>query len=172
VELIHRSASSASPPRAGGLVSLLVLVLRIAVGGLLMAAGALKVGHPQALAATIAAFRILPAFAVAPFALLLPIFEIGLGAYLVVGLYARVAAIIAAVEFVVFALAIASVVIRGIPIACGCFGQGDAAPASWLDVVRDFAFALLTIPIIMRGPGMLALDQRMSSPPASSNGAP
>lgn len=138
-----------------------VLVLRVVIGGVLVVAGALKVGHPSDLASTIAGFRILPEPLIRPMAIGLPFFELGLGIYLLVGLYTRVAAIIALLEFVIFAGAIASVVIRGIPIACGCFGQADTAPASWLDVARDVTLALLAGLIAWRAPGMLAIDRRM-----------
>jgi uncharacterized membrane protein YphA (DoxX/SURF4 family) len=142
-------------------VDVLILVLRVAIGGVLVVAGALKIGHPSDLASTIAGFRILPQAFIGPMAIGLPYFELGLGLYLVIGLYTRIAAIIALVEFVVFAGAIASVVLRGIPIACGCFGQADTSPASWLDVVRDVALALLAGVIAWRAPGMLAVDRRM-----------
>lgn len=138
-----------------------VLVLRIGIGGVLAAAGALKVGHASDFASTIAGFRILPQPLVGPLAVGLPFFELGLGLYLLIGLYTRVAAAIAFVEFVVFAAAVSSVVIRGIPIACGCFGQGDTAPASWLDVVRDIGLAALAAVVAWRAPGMLAVDRRM-----------
>jgi uncharacterized membrane protein YphA (DoxX/SURF4 family) len=127
----------------------------------LVAAGALKVGHASDFASTIAGFRILPQPLVGPMAVGLPFFELALGVYLLIGLYTRVAALIAFIEFVVFGGAIASVVIRGIPIACGCFGQADTAPASWLDVARDAVLAALAALIAWRAPGMLALDRRM-----------
>lgn len=139
----------------------LVLILRIGIGGVLVAAGVLKVGHANDFASTIAGFRILPQPLVGPMAVGLPFFELGLGIYLLIGLYTRVAAIVALVEFAVFSAAVASVVIRGIPIACGCFGQADTSPASWVDVVRDLALAVLAAVIAWRAPGMAALDRRM-----------
>ncbi|HXP94033.1 MAG TPA: MauE/DoxX family redox-associated membrane protein [Candidatus Binatia bacterium] len=145
----------------GRWVDVLVFALRIGIGGVLVAAGALKVGHANDLASTIAGFRILPQPLVGPMAIGLPYFELGLGVYLLIGLYTRVVAVVALAEFVVFAGAIASVVIRGIPIACGCFGQADTAQASWLDVVRDIALAALAGFIAWRAPGMLAVDRRM-----------
>lgn len=142
-------------------IDIAILALRVIIGGVLVAAGALKVGHPSDLASTIAGFRILPQPLIGPMAIGLPYFELGLGIYLLVGLYTRLAAIIALLEFVIFAGAIASVVIRGIPIACGCFGQADTATASWLDVVRDVALAALAGVVAWRAPGMLAVDRRM-----------
>ena len=110
---IVRSSADRGSPRLSatkGPVNAAVLLLRILVGGLLLAAGALKVGDPSSLAASIAAFRLLPAAIVGPLALALPYLELLLGAYLVLGLFTRIAAALAAGEFFIYAGAIASAV--------------------------------------------------------------
>ncbi len=141
----------------------MIFVLRVALGAVFLAAGLLKVSHPEFLAATIAAFRILPEAVIAPLAVALPYFEMILGGYLIVGLFTRVAALVAAAQLAAFAAAIASVVVRGIPTSCGCFGPSDTAPASWVDVARDLALAAVAILIALRAPGILALDGRLAS---------
>jgi uncharacterized membrane protein YphA (DoxX/SURF4 family) len=138
-----------------------VFVMRVLLGGLLLATGALKVGHAPDLAAAIAGFRLLPAGAVGPLALALPFFELLLGAYLVIGLFTRTAAIVAAVQFVIYAGAIASAVIRHIPANCGCFGPHDTAVADWPHVAFDLALALVSAFIAYRAPGILAVDRRL-----------
>ena len=85
-----------------------VFVARVLLGGLLVVAGVLKVGHPVDLATAIGGFRLLPAAFVGPLALALPYFELLLGAYLIAGLFVRAAGIVASVQFVVYAGAIAS----------------------------------------------------------------
>ena len=147
----------------GKVVQGAVGVVRIAIGLLLIVAGGLKIGHFADLASVIAAFRLLPSFLVAPMAIALPFFEVGLGLYLVAGFCTRAAALLATIEFAVFAAAIASVVVRGIPTSCGCFGPADATPASWLDVVRDLALTALAAFVAWRAPGMLAVDRRMET---------
>lgn len=138
-----------------------VAIVRIGLGLLLIAAGALKIGHFADLASVIAAFRLLPGVLVAPLSIALPFFEVALGLYMVVGFCTRTAALVATLEFAVFAAAIASVVIRGIPTSCGCFGPADAAPASWFDVGRDLALTALAAFVAWKAPGMLAVDRRM-----------
>jgi uncharacterized membrane protein YphA (DoxX/SURF4 family) len=138
-----------------------VFVMRVVLGGLLVVTGALKVGHAPDLAAAIAGFRLLPAGAVGPLALALPFFELLLGGYLVVGLFTRTAAIVAAVQFVIYAGAIASAVIRHIPANCGCFGPHDTAVADWPHVAFDLALALLSAFVAYRAPGILAIDRRL-----------
>ena len=138
-----------------------VFVMRVVLGGLLVVTGALKVGHAPDLAAAIAGFRLLPAGAVGPLALALPFFELLLGGYLVVGLFTRTAAIVATVQFVIYAGAIASAVIRHIPANCGCFGPHDTAVADWPHVAFDLALALLSAFVAYRAPGILAIDRRL-----------
>jgi uncharacterized membrane protein YphA (DoxX/SURF4 family) len=134
-----------------------------------LVAGALKAGHPIPLASTIAGFRILPAPAIAPLALFLPYIEIGLGLYLIIGLFTRYAAGLAFLQLLIFAGAIASVVARGIQISCGCFGPADTANATWLDVARDLLLAALTLPLIIAGAGRFAVDNKLGEPKAASS---
>ncbi len=138
-----------------------VLLARVAMGILLVVAGASKIGHANVFAQEIAGFRILATPLVAPLSLLLPLFELGVGAYLTIGLYTRVAALLASAEFCVFAIAIASAVMRGISTSCGCFGPNDHSVTSWPEVARDVALALVCGFVAMRAPGMLSVDRRM-----------
>jgi uncharacterized membrane protein YphA (DoxX/SURF4 family) len=137
------------------------LVIRVMVGALFIAAGASKVGHFNDLASAIAGFRILPEAAIGPLAVLLPFFEIGLGLYLLAGLFTRVVAVISAIQLAVYAAAIASAVIRHIPANCGCFGPGDTATADWPHVLADLALAAVCALLAWRAPGMFALDNRL-----------
>lgn len=139
----------------------ITLAVRVLVGALFVSAGLLKVGHFNDLAAAIAGFRILPEAVIAPLAVVLPFFEIGLGIYLILGLFTRAAAIIAAVQLCLYAAAIASAVIRHIPANCGCFGPQDQAPADWPHVFIDLALAAICAAVAWRAPGLLALDQRI-----------
>jgi uncharacterized membrane protein YphA (DoxX/SURF4 family) len=142
-------------------LDVVIFVLRVALGGIFLAAGLLKASHPELLAATIAAFRILPEAVIAPLAIALPYFEMILGGYLIAGLFTRAAAYVAAAQLAGFAAAIASVVVRGIPTSCGCFGPSDTAPASWVDVARDLALAAVALFVALRAPGRFALDRRL-----------
>ena len=136
-----------------------VFVGRLLLGALLLVAGVLKAHDGAAVtASTIAGYRLLPPFIVAPLGLFLPYFEIGLGAYLVIGLFTRGAAYIAAAQFAVFAVAVASLVIRHIPANCGCFGAGTNTPPSWGHVAVDLALAVAALGVGLRAPGILSVD--------------
>jgi putative oxidoreductase len=138
-----------------------VALARLLLGALLIWAGAAKVGHPAALASAIAGFRLLPAAATAPLAVILPYFEILLGLYLIAGLFTRVAGWVATAQFILYGGAIASAVLRGIPANCGCFGPGDAAVADWPHVAFDLVLAAIALFVALRAPGAFALDRRL-----------
>jgi len=138
-----------------------IFLLRLLIGGLLLLAGALKVGHAPELASAIAGFRLLPASIVGPLALGLPFIEILLGFYIAAGLFTRVAASVACVQFVGYAGAVGSAVLRHIPADCGCFGPADSAVADWPHVGLDLLLALVCAFIAYEAPGALAVDRRL-----------
>lgn len=138
-----------------------VLILRVALGAMFVAAGALKIGHFDLFASQIAGFQILPHPLIAPLALLLPFVEVLLGAYLILGLFTRYAAAFAALQMWLFAAAIGSAVVRGISASCGCFGPSDTTMTSWPEVARDAAIGLVCALVAWRAPGALSLDRRM-----------
>jgi uncharacterized membrane protein YphA (DoxX/SURF4 family) len=146
------------------LADLAILVLRVAIGLVFVVAGLAKIGHATEFAAQIAGFRLLPQPVVAPMALVLPFLELLLGGYLVVGLFTRASAWTAAALFALFDAAIASAVVRGMTVSCGCFGPNDTTVTTWPEVARDAVLVVIAIVVALRAPGMLALDRRMDNP--------
>jgi uncharacterized membrane protein YphA (DoxX/SURF4 family) len=140
-----------------------VFFVRVLLGGLLLVAGGLKVGHPAELAATIASFRLLPAAIVGPLALALPYVELLLGSYLVAGLFTRTVAIVSTAQFVFYGGAIASAVVRHIPANCGCFGPNDTTAADWPHVAFDLLLAAASAFVAIGAPGALAVDRKLRS---------
>jgi uncharacterized membrane protein YphA (DoxX/SURF4 family) len=98
---------------------------------------------------------------IAPLAVMLPYWEILLGALVIVGLFTRAAAWIAVLLLALFDLAIASAVVRGMSVSCGCFGPNDATVTTWAEVARDAVFVVLALIVALRPPGALALDRRI-----------
>jgi len=146
-------------------MSWFILIVRVVIGLIFIVAGAAKVGHAAEFAAQIAGFRILPQVVIAPMALALPFLEILLGGYLIIGLFTRAAAWIAVILFATFDLAIASAVVRGMTVSCGCFGPNDKTVTTWAEVARDAVFVLLALVVALRPPGTLALDRRIGNAP-------
>ncbi|HET6150646.1 MAG TPA: MauE/DoxX family redox-associated membrane protein [Polyangia bacterium] len=106
----------------------LAILLRLGLGGLLLVAGALKLRDPAGFAVEIANYQLLPALA--PYlAAALPVTEIvlGLGLASFPRAWRRPAALGVGLLLLIFALSVASAYLRGINIACGCFGGGGDA---------------------------------------------
>jgi thiol-disulfide isomerase/thioredoxin/uncharacterized membrane protein YphA (DoxX/SURF4 family) len=133
-------------------VNAVVFVIRILLGLLLIVTGALKVGHPAELASAIAGFQLLPPAIIGPLAFGIPYIEVLLGACLVLGLFVRTVAIVSAVQFAVYAAAIASAVLRHIPANCGCFGPNDVVVADWPHVGLDIVLMLASAFVAWRAP--------------------
>ena len=118
----------------------LPLIARVVTAAVFLAAGVLKVGHAADLGSTIVAFRLdLPPAFVGFSAIALPLFEIVLGVYLLLGWQLRVVSVVSVALLAVFIAALASVVVRGIPTPCGCFGPRETDPVTWWTVARDGA---------------------------------
>ena len=113
------------------------------LAALFIIAGALKIGSPDDLAATITGFALgLPGLFVAALAVALPLLEILLGVYLAGGWFLPATSAAASSLLIAFIIVLASVVARGIHTSCGCFGPADSSFATWWTVGRDALFAL------------------------------
>ena len=139
-------------------------VARLILGGVLIAAGGLKIGNPADSVVAVRAYELLPE----PFATTagygLPIVEVVVGVLLIVGLMTRVAAVIAALLMLAFVFGIAWAWAHGLRIDCGCFGGGGQLgagqePTYLIDILRDFGLVLLGAWIVRFPPGWFALDR-------------
>jgi uncharacterized membrane protein YphA (DoxX/SURF4 family) len=145
------------------------LAARLLVGGVFIAAGAIKLPEPAQSVAAVRAYEALPASLVEPVGQLLPIVEVVVGVMLVVGLLTRGAAVAAAFLLVVFIAGIVSVWARGITIDCGCFGGGGADPDAgskypW-EIARDVGLLVAAMFLVRQRPTKLSLDNRIFGGP-------
>ncbi|MEW9548581.1 MauE/DoxX family redox-associated membrane protein [Nonomuraea sp. NPDC050783] len=136
---------------------------RLVLGGVLIAAGALKIGNPSDSVVAVKAYQLLPDSVAVAVGYALPILEIVVGVLLVVGLLTRVAAAIAALLMLAFVFGIAWAWAHGLRIDCGCFGGGGQLgvgqePTYLLDILRDFGLTLLGAWTVRFPPGRFALD--------------
>ncbi|MGI5292344.1 DoxX family protein [Nonomuraea polychroma] len=138
-------------------------VARLVLGGVLIVAGALKIGNPSDSVVAVKAYQLLPESIAVPVGYVLPILEIVIGVLLVVGLLTRVAAVIAGLLMFAFVFGIAWAWANGLRIDCGCFGGGGQLgkgqePTYLLDILRDFGLVLLGAWTVRFPPGRFALD--------------
>ena len=99
------------------------LLFRILLGLIFLFAGIAKISDPVRFIFTLRQFNLFSE-AVIPFmALYLPWLEFILGLFLILGLLYRASAFLLACLNTMFAIAILTVVVRGMEIDCGCFGM-------------------------------------------------
>ena len=133
------------------------LLLRLFIGGMFVYAAWDKVLNPYAFAASIRAYKIVP-FAMSNFcALAISWGELVAGVMLVLGILTRKAAGAIFVLLAVFVVAIATTVVRGMAIDCGCCGAEGGAATSWLVIARNLALLVGTALIICCNDGFLSL---------------
>jgi putative oxidoreductase len=124
------------------------LILRLVLGGVFLYAGVVKIADPTRFAGEIAAYRLLPYFGNYLTAALLPWLEMLCGVLLIAGFRTRGAAVILLVLTSVFMAALASTIVRGLDIDCGCFRHDGTKTSAWTALGRDallFAAALFVM---------------------------
>ncbi len=138
------------------------LLFRLALAGIFIYAGGVKVGHPDASVRAVTAYQVLPTDLERFVGYAVPGLEIALGLLLLVGLLTRVAAGTLVALLVVFLLGIAQAWARGLSIDCGCFGGGgaiDPAKTRYLqEILRDTGFLLMAAWLVVWPRTRLSLD--------------
>ncbi len=139
----------------------LSLVSRLVLGGVFLYAGASKAFDPGGLAASIRSYELgLPEWFVTLSAHALPLLEVLLGLYLLVGLFTRASAWAANGLMVLFLAALVQGGLRGLEIDCGCFGPASSGEASnlWINVLRDLGLLALGLQLAFAPPGKFSVD--------------
>lgn len=121
------------------------LFLRVGLGLVFLYAGILKILDPVAFAASVAAYKILPYNLNYLVAATLPWVEFACGLLLVTGYRVRAASGIIIAMNLVFMVALASTIVRGLDIDCGCFRQGGEKTSAWIALARDTVFLAAAI---------------------------
>ena len=117
-----------APAERQTLRSIGLVLLRVALGGLMVAAGVLKLRDPAGFAVEIANYQLFPALS--PYlAATVPAVELvlGMGLLFLPAAWRRAAAGGAALLLTMFTVAVCAAYLRDINIACGCFGGGGDA---------------------------------------------
>ena len=148
------------------------LLARLILGGVLLAAGGLKVFKPTDSANAVAAYKLMPTEIAHLIGYALPWLEVAVGLLLIVGFMVRPAAVLSGLIMIVFIGAIASVWARGMLIDCGCFGGGgeiDPSLASevrmnyFIEIMRDLGLALAALYLYFFPYGKLSIEKAAPS---------
>ncbi len=128
----------------------LTVAVRLALGGIFVAAAIPKIADPPSFAHMVYNYRLLPAGLVSVAALWMPWVELLAGLALILGLWRRAAAALIGLLLVLFLAAVAVNLARGHAIDCGCFDVREAgkteaqrlADMRWV-ILRDAGMLLL-----------------------------
>ena len=141
----------------------LTLICRLVLGGVLIAAGVLKIGNLQKSAMAVRAYELLPISLANFLGYSLPWVEIGIGLLLVTGALVRFAGLVGAITMLAFIIAISQAWARGLSIDCGCFGGGgtiDPSQTKYLsEIIRDIGLMALGIYLYFYPTGRFGIEK-------------
>ncbi len=124
----------------------LQVVARLVVGSAFLVASLEKVVDPAAFAVSIDNYQMLPREVIPLFATVLPWIELLAGLALLAGVLRDGGALLASALMVVFIIAVASALARGLDISCGCYTQDPAAAhMGWSKLAENAALLLLSL---------------------------
>lgn len=162
------TAQRAQAPVAGTRpwLDILGTLARLGVGGVLVAAGALKVANLPLSAFAVRAYQLLPYELAGYVGYALPVVELLVGVLLLAGLFTRWAALAAGVLMAGFVVGIGWAWATGLAIDCGCFGGGGPTEAGRtaypLELTRDALLLGLSAWLVVRPRTAYALDNALS----------
>lgn len=133
-------------------MAVVVLVIRIALAAVFLAAGLSKLVTLRRTAARVRLFGVPEALA-RPVAIVLPVSELVIAALLVPDATARVGGLLAAVALVAFAGAIVRLIARGEAPECNCFGLLHSSRVGPGMLARNLVLAALGAVVAIAGPG-------------------
>ena len=146
-----------------GLQPWLTLISRLILGGVLLAAGLLKVTHPAKSAMAVRAYEVLPVTFANFLGYALPWIEVGIALLLILGVAVKPAALSGGLLMFLFIVAISQAWARGLTIDCGCFGGGGQVAkgeTKYLEeILRDTGLVLLALYLVKFPRGKFSLDR-------------
>lgn len=149
-----------------GLLSSVTPFARIVVGGLFTFAAYVKLSDPQLFLESVMAFKIfggkpLPDHLATLATFALPWIEMICGILMILGLWARSAAVVLAGLLAMFIVALVMVLQLPGEIECGCFGKFEVPCGKIVGpchVVRNSILLALTAMVLFAGPGRWSVD--------------
>ncbi len=147
---------------------MLAMLARVVLGAVWIVAGLIKLPDPAGSVRAVRAYQLLPEAVVPAVGYGLPLLEVVLGVFLVLGVAVRFGAIVSAVLLGAFLVGVSSAWARGLAIDCGCFGGGGAVASDQTrygtEVLRDGALLVVAAALIRWPASRFALVPHTSAP--------
>lgn len=132
--------------------------LRLILGVVFVYASLDKILEPQHFAISVRAYQIIPLSLSNLFAVAVPWSEMIAGAMLILGVFTRRAAAAVFILLAMFVIAMATVLVRGMVIDCGCFGEEKGSSTVGPFLIGRNLFLMAAAFIVMRyNDGFLSL---------------
>ncbi len=130
-------------------LSIIVLIARLLIGGILIYASFNKIVDPGGFAKAIANYHIIPFGLENSMAIILPWLELAVGICLILGLFIDGAAFLVIIMMVIFIVAITFAILSGYNIECGC-GLKPGELVGIQKIIEDLTYLILALIILKR----------------------
>lgn len=138
----------------------LLFAFRTALALIFIFAGMEKIVNPSGFSDSIANYKLLPLSFINIFAIVIPWIEIAAGLMLLFGAAVKENAFIINSLMVVFILAIAISVARGLNIDCGCFGTQSGAKVGFVKLIENIGILAMGILVMIFGASFLSVERK------------
>jgi uncharacterized membrane protein YphA (DoxX/SURF4 family) len=138
----------------------LLLLLRVVLGIIFIYAAIEKITDPLVFSDSINNYKLLPLSLVNIFAITLPWIELSAGLLLLFGVYVKENSAIISALLIVFFVAIAISLVRGLDIDCGCFGTSDGAKVSFIKLGENLVMIFMGYLLIRFGSDLFSLKEK------------
>lgn len=125
-----------------------LLAIRIVLGVVFIFAAVYKVSGPELFAKSIVNYKLLPIFLINILAITLPWIELCAGLLLIFGVAVKENSTILSGLLLIFIIAIAISLMRGLDIECGCFGTVDGAKVGVQKILENIGLLLAGLILI------------------------
>ncbi|MCB9831286.1 MAG: DoxX family membrane protein [Planctomycetes bacterium] len=144
--------------------ALVVLALRLILGGILLQAGLAKLIHHLWWRDLVGNMHILPPGLAGPASAMLPGIEVVVGLCLILGLRERSAAWMTFALHVLFGGVMLALILRDAPQYCGCFGPGREYPVDGWHLTANLVQMVAALIVLRLAGSGLALDAFLRRP--------
>ena len=137
----------------------LLLLFRLFVGFIFIYAGIEKISDPSAFSTAIYNYKLLPISLVNFLAITLPWIELTAGLLLLFGVYVKENSSIISILLVIFFIAIAVSLARGLNIECGCFGTSSGSKIGLIKLGENLVLILMSSLLIKFDSNLFSLEE-------------
>lgn len=129
---------------------ILILLLKLFLGGIFVIASLDKFTDPQAFANSILQYKVVGPTLAMYTATILPALELLCGISLIIGLYPRGCELLMTIMLMGFTILVSSALLRGLDISCGCFSQDpNVSKIGYHKIIENCGLIMLGIWLLL-----------------------